>query len=91
MGILFSILISTEGIRLLPDSTITNLISTDNTTINGTGSTKISSIKNRLDQGKEIIHDAFANMDRGTLTRATIVLVGITSLVLMYIGIKAFL
>ncbi|CAF0874299.1 unnamed protein product [Rotaria sordida] len=47
-------------------------------------------IKNRLDQGKVILHDAFANMDRGTLLRAVIVLAGITCLILMYIGIKTF-
>ncbi len=91
VAILFSLLISTEGIRLLSNSTISNLLSTDNTTINGNVSTVGASIKNRLDQGKEIIHDAFANMDRGTLMRATIVLAGITFLVLIYIGAKAFL
>ena len=60
-------------------------------TINGNTSTVATSIKNRLDQGKEIIHNAFAKMDRDTLIRGAIVLAGIICLILMYIGIKAFL
>ncbi len=90
--ILLPLLTSTEVIRSSSsNSTPINLISTDNTTINGNVSIVTTSIKNRIDQGKEIIHDAFANMDRGTLIRGTIVLAGITCLVLMYIGIKTLL
>lgn len=90
--LLSSYLISTEAIKFLQNSsTSTNLISTDNTTISGNSSIMATSIKNRLDQGKDIIHDAFVNMDRGTIIRGTIVLAGITCLVLMYIGIKTFL
>jgi len=91
VAILIFLLTSTEGHRLSPNSTIVNLLSTNNTIINGNVSTMTTLTKNRLDQGKEIIHDAFANMDRGTLIRGTIVLAGITSLILLYIGIKTFL
>jgi len=87
----FSHLTSTQVIRFSPNSTIINLLSTDNTTINGNSSIMTTSVKNPLYQGKEIIHDVFANMNRGTLIRGTIVLAGITCLVLMYIGIKALL
>ncbi len=89
--ILFSHLSSTQAIRLLTSSKVIDMVSTDNMTVNGNSSTTATSIKNRLDQGKEIIHNAFANMDRGTLIRGTIVLAGIICLVLMYIGIKALL
>ena len=64
---------------------------TINMTTNGNLTIVASTVKNRIDQGKEIIHDAFAKMDRGTLIRGVIVLAGITCLVLMYIGIKTFL
>jgi hypothetical protein len=89
--ILCSHLISTQANRLLNDSTITNLLSSGNTTNNGNISTMAIYTKNRIDQGKEIIHNAFANMDRGTIIRGTIVFAGIAGLVLMYVGIKAFL
>jgi len=89
--ILFSHLSSTQAIRLLTSSKVIDMVSTDNMTVNGNSSTTATSIKNRLDQGKEIIHNAFANMDRGTLIRGTIVLAGIICLILMYIGIKALL
>ena len=89
--ILFSHVISSQAIRVLQNSTSINLVSTVNLTGNGNGSITATSTKNRLDQGKEIIEDAFSNMDRGTVVRGTIVLAGITCLVLMYVGIKTFL
>lgn len=89
--LLFSHLTSTQAIKLLADNAVSNILSIDNMTVHGNTSTTATSIKNRLDQGKEIIHNAFANMDRGTLIRGTIVLAGIICLVLMYIGIKALL
>lgn len=63
-------------------------VTTNNTNKSANDTRTDSSNKNPLDQGKEILHDAFSKMDRGTLIRATIVLGGITCLVLMYIGIK---
>jgi hypothetical protein len=90
--ILFSHLTSsTEALSLSLNNVTVNSLSTDNTTINRNVSMISTSTKNRLIQGKELIHDAFANMDRGTLMRGTIVLAGITCLFLMYVGIKTFL
>lgn len=77
--------------KTLSDDTTTSLPISINTTTNGNGTKMIASIKGRFGQGKEIIHNAFANMDRGTLVRGTIVLGSITCLVLMYIGLKTFL
>lgn len=82
---------STQAGKLSIDTTSTNSLSTTNMTSNGNGSLVASFVKNPLDQSKNIIHDAFAKMDRGTLIRATIVLAGITCLILMYIGVKSLL
>lgn len=89
--ILCSHLISIQSITFSPNSTISNIRIIGNTTISGNSSIMDTSIKNRIEQGKDIIHDAFANMDRGTVLRGAIVLAGITCLVLLYIGIKTFL
>jgi len=89
--ILFSHLISIQATQFLPNSTISNIRSIDNTTISGNSSIMATSIKNHIEQGKKIIHDAFVDMDRGTIIRGAIVLAGITCLVLLYIGIKSFL
>lgn len=72
-------------------------IETENTTIRSSttekekASNNMTSMTNPLNQGKEIIHDAFAKMDRGTIVRGSIVLAGITCLILMYAGVKALL
>ncbi|CAF2652516.1 unnamed protein product [Rotaria sp. Silwood2] len=79
-----------QAIRTLPNDTTINSLSTANTTINGNNTRTVVAIKNSLDHGKEILHDAFLKMDRGTFFRATIVLAGITCLILIYIGIKTF-
>lgn len=84
--ILFLILSQIECIRITPNSTTVNSTISDKSVMNRNTSTK-----NSLDQGKEMIHDAFSNMDRGTIIRGAIVLAGITGLVVMYVGIKAFL
>ena len=89
--ILLLILTSTESIRISPNSTIVNPIAGGISGINGNISAMNTSAKNRLDQSKEMVHDVFANMDRGTIIRGAIVLTGITGLVLLYVGIKAFL
>ncbi len=88
---LFFHLTLTQALRMEPNSIINAAIPTVNTTINGTVTTVATSIKHRIDQSKDMIHDAFAQMNRGTIIRGTIVLVGITCLVFMYIGIKTFL
>ena len=61
-------------------------------TVNPVNTTTLAaSSKARLAQGQEILRDAFAKMDRGTVMRGAIVLAGITCLVLLYVGIKTFL
>jgi hypothetical protein len=74
---LFFHLTLTQALSMQPDSINNNPIPTVNTTINGTVTTVATSIKHRIDQS--------------TIIRGTIVLVGITCLILMYIGIKTFL
>lgn len=89
--ILFLILTSTNALRLTRDSTTTNSIVRDNKPMNESISLVNTSSKNPLVQGKEMINDAFAHMDRGTIIRGIIVLSGITGLILLYVGVKAFL
>ncbi|CAF1020581.1 unnamed protein product [Adineta steineri] len=60
-------------------------------TMNLNSTTIPTSIKHRIDQSKNVIHDAFARLDRGTLMRGTIVVVAITCIILMYVGLKSFL
>jgi len=61
------------------------------TTSKAEASITVTSTSNSLNQSQEITNDAFSHMDRGTLIRGTIVLAGITGLVLLYVGIKALL
>jgi hypothetical protein len=91
MLMLFFRLTSTQAIKLSPNNTDTDSPSASNMTSNGNVTLSATSMKNQLDKSKNIIHDAFAKMDRGTLIRGTIVLAGIACLVLMYIVVKAFL
>jgi hypothetical protein len=89
--ILLSCLTLTQAAQISPNITNIHLTSTVNMTINGNVTTIATSVKNRLDQSKDLIHDAFSKMDGGTLIRGIIVFAGITGLILMYIGIKTFL
>ena len=89
--ILFVVLTSTDARKSVRESTSASSLVRDTTSINANLSLVNTSSKNRLVQGKEMIHDAFANMDRGTIIRGTIVLTGITGLILLYVGVKAFL
>ena len=91
MIVLFFDLTLTQAIEKSPTNATLNSFSTLNSTINGNVTKAASFIQHRVDQGKDILHDAFAKMDRGTIVRGTIVLAGITCLVLMYIGLKTFL
>ena len=86
---------ATHALRVLPTETTTNLLATTLSTSENTQyenmTTRVNSIKLRIDQSKNIIHNTFGQIDRGTFIRATIVLAGITALILMYVGLKAFL
>ncbi|UJR25008.1 hypothetical protein I4U23_006369 [Adineta vaga] len=83
----------THALRALPAETTTKslAITTTNMTHHESMTTKATSIKLKIDQSKDMIHDTFAQMDRGTIIRGTIVIAGITAVILMYIGLKAFL
>ena len=47
--------------------------------------------ENRVKQSQKMIHNAFSQMDRGTVIRGTIVLTGFIILLGLYIGTKRFL
>ncbi|CAF1228656.1 unnamed protein product [Adineta ricciae] len=86
---------ATHALRVLPTEAAIGLpattISTSESTKHENITARVDSIKLRIDQSKNIIHNTFSQIDRGTFIRATIVLAGITALILMYVGLKAFL
>ncbi|CAF1585531.1 unnamed protein product [Adineta ricciae] len=67
------------------------IVTTANMTKDESTTTKPTSIKLQIEQGKDMIHDTFAKMDRGTVIRGAIVIGGITALILLYVGLKTFL
>lgn len=61
----------------------------NNSTINVTVTRTSTSASHLSTAPPNLVHNAFAKMDRGTIIRGAIVLSGITGLILMYAGIKA--
>lgn len=85
--LLVLLVLSSEAAESVTTQTLSNV------TLNGTGTiTSTASTSNlTLDIHRNLVHNAFAKMDRGTVMRGAIVLGGIAGLMLMYAGIKAAL
>ncbi len=89
--ILFLHLIVTEANKMISNHTLINSTSTINMTLHENVTTILTTTKKTLFiQGQELIHNSFHKMNRNTLVWSTIALATITSLILIYIGIKTF-
>ena len=77
----------TQALRILPNSTANSSL----TTIVNTALSMTSPVGRRADQSPNLMHDTLARIDRGMLIRGTIVVAGITGLILLYVGVKTFL